>query len=770
MTIDSLGPPVADRTQIETFIDRLFRYADDGGYVQLRAFRDDVDGAWESERWSAIPLKGADRTALVDAAHDFANECAKAPFPVVFAPPVITLAGPKTAAEIDVANGVVLSVECDRNPNSARKKLEALLGPATVVIESGGEWTNPETGEVQRRLHLHWRLTEPSRCKADHALLKEARRLATSLVGADGSAVPLVHPMRWPGSLHRKDPTHPRLARIVHDASEAEIDLGEAIDRLREACATAKVNLLTPSALAIGDGRSSKVMPFGTGGVQIDRDRDRRLQTHQSSEPLADDPRDVFGALSIIPNGDLDWDDWNRIGMAVWRATGGSETGFAAFVCWSAKSGKYDPVETRKRWDHYRNNPPTQIGAGTLFYEARKVRPLWQKPSDFGKWGDAGNDNYSRPSDPTAPPEIADRTGPVRSGEAVRLIHFRDMKPRTEDRGLVKGLLNNGEISLCVGASGTAKTFLAIDLGLHVARGADWFGRSTREMGVVYIAAEAGAGIINRVAAHKVAYPDLPADLPFAAITSPVNLRDPNADMMPVLRAIRTADLAQPLGLVVVDTLSRAMGGGDENSSEDMGDFVGNMDKLRASTGAHILIVHHLGKDASRGARGHSLLHAAVDTEILITRDEATAVSTAAVVKQRDLPIQGRIGYRLRVVELGRDQNDEPVTSCVIEDAEPSTTRRKEPTGKAKLALDQLRNCIACDGVELAASRHVPVAVTGVTLALWKRYLFAAALLNNEGNPRQQFSRIRVTLQRGGYIGIWDDFVWLSHPVTGASQ
>jgi DNA polymerase I-like protein with 3'-5' exonuclease and polymerase domains len=90
---------------------------------------------------------------------------------------------------------------------------------------------------------------------------------------------------------------------------------------------------------------------------------------HCEAEPQADIER-VTAALDAIPNADVGWSEWNRIGMAAWRATGGSEEGYAAFEQWSAKSSKHDAETTRERWQHYFDSPPTEIGAGTLFYLA----------------------------------------------------------------------------------------------------------------------------------------------------------------------------------------------------------------------------------------------------------------------------------------------------------------------------------------------------------------------------------------------------------------
>jgi hypothetical protein len=86
----------------------------------------------------------------------------------------------------------------------------------------------------------------------------------------------------------------------------------------------------------------------------------------------------VAAALAVVPNDDLGWSDWNRIGMATWRATKGSDDGLAAFLAWSGKSKKHDEAAARERWRHYASSPPTEVGAGTLFYEANEADPGWR--------------------------------------------------------------------------------------------------------------------------------------------------------------------------------------------------------------------------------------------------------------------------------------------------------------------------------------------------------------------------------------------------------
>ena len=110
----------------------------------------------------ALPLNGAGLEVLVDHATRQAIRAANSTRPAVFAPPVVTFVGTRTR-ERDLGNGLVLSVEADHAPAVARRNLEYVLGAATVVVASGGQWTDAHTGVVEDKLHLHWRCREPSR-------------------------------------------------------------------------------------------------------------------------------------------------------------------------------------------------------------------------------------------------------------------------------------------------------------------------------------------------------------------------------------------------------------------------------------------------------------------------------------------------------------------------------------------------------------------------------------------------------------------------------
>lgn len=349
---------LADREEIGRFVDALFRYATADKFVSLRSFHHDPRRPPADIRTLRLRLEEEGLDPLVRTAVARATYVANLVEPAVFAPPICTFRRRNSAKQADLAEGLALSVECDVQPAKARATLEGLLGPATVVVASGGAWADPETGEAQDKVHLHWRLSEPTRENDEHAGLKQARRLATLLVGGDPSAVPLVHPLRWPGSWHRK--AEPRLAWIVAYRPDREIHLDDAVDLLDGAVGQA--GLKPPQSDA----------PASMPGSPADA-TDLLALAHAIPNAVDPDPlRDQAER----------WAYWNRIGMAFFAASGGSNDGRRSFEAWSAKRPDiHDSATTVARWEHYHGSPPDRIGIGTLIQLARFGRADFQLPS-----------------------------------------------------------------------------------------------------------------------------------------------------------------------------------------------------------------------------------------------------------------------------------------------------------------------------------------------------------------------------------------------------
>lgn len=305
---------------------------------------------------------------------------------------------------------------------------------------------------------------------------------------------------------------------------------------------------------------------------------------------------------------------------------------------------------------------------------------------------------------------------------------------------LVKGLLDQGAMTVLYGDSNVGKTFVAMDLGWHIAQGRPYSGLKVSGGLVLYVAAEGGLAAKRRVRALREKYGA--AGGRFKLLVSPVNLRNPDADLGPLLELIAGLD-ERPV-LIVIDTLSRAMAGGDENSSVDMGALVRAFDAIRAATLAHLLVVHHTGKDAAKGARGHSLLRAATDTELEVAERRISAT------KQRDLEGAWETGFSLEVKTLGLDSEGDPVTSCTVRLGDVSEVRVGVPSAAERDVLDAIKIIKATSpkgddkGVSVAEliryfGDNLSTEMNGETVRTYLRRLAAKKMVENTGKGRWDF-------------------------------
>lgn len=365
------------------------------------------------------------------------------------------------------------------------------------------------------------------------------------------------------------------------------------------------------------------------------------------------------------------------------------------------------------------------------------------------------------------PPKVGTHAAqPLTDGGQPRLlplVYWHDIRPAITGADFVEGLLIEGAMTVVYGPSNCGKTFFCTDLAIHVATGRKWRGREIDPGGVIYCALEGSHGISNRVAAFRQRHNLEGVEVPFAIIPVSLDLLDPAADTQRLIDAIQAAaaTFACPVKLVVLDTLSRAMAGGNENSPEDMGALVSNGDRVRQATGAHVLWVHHSGKDQAQGARGHSLLRAATDTEIEISRPDKDSPSTARVTKQRELEISGEWTFTLERVELGTDRRGKPVTSCVVVDAEPATASGSARLGEgAKAGLTALHHALIESG-RTVTQRDIPRDRQVVTLNAWRAEFYARSHLDNQAAKRQAFNRAIADLRKAHKAAVLHDLAWL---------
>lgn len=255
---------------------------------------------------------------------------------------------------------------------------------------------------------------------------------------------------------------------------------------------------------------------------------------------------------------------------------------------------------------------------------------------------------------------------------------------------IVRDILPRAELAVVYGESGSGKSFWILDVCAAVTRGVDWRTKRVKPGKVVYVCAEGAGGFKARIKAYR-RQNDNVTQLPAVIPTAPnlLEAKDP-ALLIKEINAWGVVDV------VVIDTLSASTPGGNENAGEDMGRAIAHCKAIHAATGALVVLIHHSGKDAAKGARGWSGLKAATDAEIEITR--SGHLRCATISKMKDGEDGPRMPFRLNRVLIGLDEDGEELSSCVVEhtdDAPPRTV--KKLNARQQCVLDTLR-AMAPDG------------------------------------------------------------------------
>lgn len=302
-----------------------------------------------------------------------------------------------------------------------------------------------------------------------------------------------------------------------------------------------------------------------------------------------------------------------------------------------------------------------------------------------------------------------------------KLYSVEELDTLPDPEWLISGLVPQASLAELYGRPEIGKSFLALDWGLCMASGVSWLGRDVAQADVVYVCAEGGRGIKKRIAAWCNQHPG--ADVRRFKVL-PEQLDVPN-------RA-HTKDLAEAIteancdpGLIVIDTLARCFGGGDENSTQDMNAFVAGCDRLRAAfPNTTVLVVHHIGKDPKRGDRGNTALRGAADT--LMELAGSLGRPELKCSKQKDWERFEVIPLKLRIIPLGPRES-----SCVFARFDPLTDPFSDDDAKGNesdvKALEALKN----------------LGATGATYTDWCKA---------SGLPKATFKNALKRLLRKGHI------------------
>jgi putative DNA primase/helicase len=269
--------------------------------------------------------------------------------------------------------------------------------------------------------------------------------------------------------------------------------------------------------------------------------------------------------------------------------------------------------------------------------------------------------------------------------ERYKLIRATELSAMPSTKWRIKGVLPAIDVSAIYGPPGTGKSFLALDMGAHIAEGADWQGYRTKQATVVYVVLEAATGFTGRLLAWEMHNGRKLPDNFYIVAHSPFAFSSP-ADIADLTESIRAMVGDKHTGLVVFfDTLARAAGDFEENENGDQSKLATIAETMCRSLSASAVLVAHPGKDSAKGIRGGSALPGALETIIKLEKDTESSLRTWTLEKQKE-GMDGIKGhFTLHPVVIGTDPDDgDEITSAVVVPAEadePASDTKKETKG-----------------------------------------------------------------------------------------
>lgn len=400
------------------------------------------------------------------------------------------------------------------------------------------------------------------------------------------------------------------------------------------------------------------------------------VQDSAPVDPVGLTQQQISDALAAL-DPSMHHDQWLQVGMALHHELGGD--GFALWDDWSAQGVQYPGRdELEKRWDSFGRADGRPVTARTLIRMANQAgaRINLNQAATAEEFDDAVIGNAG-----STPAPVADRSG---GGPAVRFspVPLAQFADRPAPGWLIKGLLPRAGLAVLYGQPGAGKSFIALDMAAALCRGLPWRDRRTRQGRVVYVAAEGAGGFRTRCLAYLQSQGLALNELPLEIIADCPNLLA-RQDALDLTRALGKCDV------VILDTFAQVTPGGNENSGEDMGLALSHCRGIHQATGALVLLVHHSGKDQSKGARGWSGIKGAADAELEVIREGEARM--LRVSKQKDGEDGLKFGFGLEIVTLGLDEDGDPITSCVVvEQGLPTVGAINRPLGTVEILVNQV--------------------------------------------------------------------------------
>jgi hypothetical protein len=424
---------------------------------------------------------------------------------------------------------------------------------------------------------------------------------------------------------------------------------------------------------------------------------------------------------------DVDFETWLRVGMALHHELGAQ--GLDVWDQWSSRGSKYKGTDNLLT--HWRTFGRGRHGSTPV--TMRSVGKMLGIPLDSGPASPEEFDAIAEESEPGATAEAEGEVKPNR----FLVMSADEFTSRPAPSWIVKGVIPRAELVVLFGESGSGKSFIALDIAAAIDRGMEWRGRRVKQGRVIYICAEGAGGFRNRMVAYQQIHG---VNLGIGVIANAPNLLQRD-DALDIARAIGKADV------VIIDTFAQTTPGANENAAEDMGKALAHCKGIHRATGALVILVHHAGKDASKGARGWSGLKAAADAELCVERLPQGRVLRTS--KMKDGVDDEAWGFDLEAQNIGHDEDGDVITSCVVREIEVPTSG----LGSEAKKMGPKETIVHAIVMEMAEFQNTGIEVEAVIKEAVKR--LPAPEDGKRDTRKQHAKRALESLTRGDSAPFW---------------
>lgn len=457
---------------------------------------------------------------------------------------------------------------------------------------------------------------------------------------------------------------------------------------------------------------------------------------------------------------DINYPDWLRILQGIHNKFGGSELGLQIADEWSQRGSKFKHGDVKKRWGGF------GIERGVTWNSVCSLaRDYGADLSSIAKAvREAG---YTKTYNPAHGAKQAKRllanyqgrkSETTQSKSPYPVVHMSELS-FDEPRFLIDGLLEEGTLAIVFGPPGAGKSFVAQDMAACITTGIDFHGHDCKQGRVIYVIGEGKSGVSRRLKAWAIDREiAIDKSIPFEAIPMAVPMLDKQA-VSAVCQSIESSpNASSPPTLIILDTLARNFGDGDENSTQDMTRFIAAVHQLMDRFGCAVLVVHHSGHAAPERGRGSSALKGAADAEFRVKQNDKKVISLEHT-KSKDGPLHDPMKFTFKPIELGQRRDGSTFGSVVLVPAANEEGSYIKIPKSALIAQKTFEDAAVEYGVFSSAGEF-----EGVTMDNWRKAFMAAHSEKSADASRQAFSRARKTLVDIEHIVLESDLLVFAGP------